>query len=231
MTTIHLVRHGQASFGGANYDQLSDLGRRQSLLLGEHWRRCGLAFAASFCGEMLRQRDTALGVHRGLGVEPALQVDAAFNEYDFLSVLRAYLPVVARAHPQMALDSRQLFAEPRAFQEAFEKCIALWVRDHAHDAKGLETWSGFCARAVAGIRASAPAGRDSVLIVTSGGVIAAALREALALADDMAFTLNWRIHNASVHRFRLGKRGLSLLGFNDVAHLELAGEPGLLTFR
>lgn len=231
MTTIFLVRHGQASFGGPDYDKLSQLGHRQSLLLGEHWRRIGVQFDAVYSGAMARQRDTAMRVVEGLGVTHELQVHPGFNEYDFLGVLRAYLPEVARAHPQVALDSKQLFGDSRAFQDAFEKCVALWVRDHAYSGTPMESWSGFCARAVDGIRAAAPAGREAVLIATSGGVIAAALREALAISDDMAFALNWRIHNASVHRFRLGRRGLSLLGFNDVAHLDVAGDPGLLTFR
>ena len=34
MSNIYLVRHGQASFGAADYDQLSELGLRQSALLG-----------------------------------------------------------------------------------------------------------------------------------------------------------------------------------------------------
>jgi broad specificity phosphatase PhoE len=34
MGTLHLVRHGQASFGAADYDQLSDLGARQCRELG-----------------------------------------------------------------------------------------------------------------------------------------------------------------------------------------------------
>ena len=34
MTTIYLIRHGQASFGQQNYDQLSNKGERQAQLLG-----------------------------------------------------------------------------------------------------------------------------------------------------------------------------------------------------
>ncbi len=30
MSELYLVRHAQASFGAANYDQLSDLGHQQS---------------------------------------------------------------------------------------------------------------------------------------------------------------------------------------------------------
>ena len=33
MAIIYLIRHGQASFGADDYDQLSDLGRRQCLRL------------------------------------------------------------------------------------------------------------------------------------------------------------------------------------------------------
>ena len=38
MSELHLVRHAQASFGSDNYDQLSDLGHRQSRLLGGHFK-------------------------------------------------------------------------------------------------------------------------------------------------------------------------------------------------
>ena len=38
MGQLILVRHGQASFGAEDYDQLSDLGKRQGYRLGEYWR-------------------------------------------------------------------------------------------------------------------------------------------------------------------------------------------------
>ena len=34
MSSILLVRHGQASFGAADYDNLSDVGHEQSRVLG-----------------------------------------------------------------------------------------------------------------------------------------------------------------------------------------------------
>ena len=37
MTDIYLVRHGQASFGEKDYDNLSKLGLEQSYLLGQHF--------------------------------------------------------------------------------------------------------------------------------------------------------------------------------------------------
>ena len=35
MATIYLIRHGQASFGSDDYDQLSQLGIRQAEVTGE----------------------------------------------------------------------------------------------------------------------------------------------------------------------------------------------------
>jgi broad specificity phosphatase PhoE len=42
MGTLYLVRHGQASFGADDYDQLSELGGA-GVRLGEHWRAQGQA--------------------------------------------------------------------------------------------------------------------------------------------------------------------------------------------
>jgi broad specificity phosphatase PhoE len=54
VTTIYLVRHGQASFGAANYDQLSPLGERQGALLGRWWRQTGVAAPSVVVGAMQR---------------------------------------------------------------------------------------------------------------------------------------------------------------------------------
>ncbi|NDB25614.1 MAG: histidine phosphatase family protein, partial [Gammaproteobacteria bacterium] len=39
MSTIHLIRHGQASFGAADYDRLSSLGEQQVEHLRDHYAR------------------------------------------------------------------------------------------------------------------------------------------------------------------------------------------------
>ena len=52
MGQLYLVRHGQASLGAADYDQLSSLGERQSQRLGEHWRSQGLHFDAVITGAL-----------------------------------------------------------------------------------------------------------------------------------------------------------------------------------
>ena len=39
MTTIYLIRHGQASFGAESYDKLSPNGELQAKLLGQYFNK------------------------------------------------------------------------------------------------------------------------------------------------------------------------------------------------
>ena len=60
MGTLYLVRHGQASFGAEDYDQLSALGHRQCVALGQYWRERGMRFDAVLTGSLKRLRTVAL---------------------------------------------------------------------------------------------------------------------------------------------------------------------------
>ncbi len=222
------MRHGQASFGTANYDQLSATGKRQPEVLAAHWLAPGLrpVFDAVYAGSMRRQQDTA----RLTLPSAELLTNPAFNEYDFEGILRNYFPMVAQEHPELKMGHRELFSNPKAFQTVFEVGIGYWLSGRQPD-QPLESWTDFCARVEEGLRQVAALGHNRVVVFTSGGVIAVAMRLALQLSDQMAMRLNWRTYNASVHTFKMGRSGLSLMGHNNITHLELANDPSLLTFR
>jgi broad specificity phosphatase PhoE len=230
VTTLVLVRHGQASFGARNYDQLSDAGHRQSRILGEYWRTLGFSADAWYSGHMARQKGTGTTALAALGVDAPVIAHAAFDEYDHQGLIRAYLPAIAAEHPEYAGDRRALLGDPQAFQQFFSKVIACWLENRSCDEAIRETWDVFCQRCMAGLHDVAR-GAERVVAFTSGGFITVALKEALKLDGVAAFEANWRVYNASVHTFRLGPRGLELLGFNNVSHLELAKDPAVLTFR
>ena len=54
MASIFLIRHGQASFGTDNYDRLSELGCRQSEVLGRYLVHHDIHFDAVYSGELQR---------------------------------------------------------------------------------------------------------------------------------------------------------------------------------
>ncbi len=231
MTRLYLVRHGQASFGASNYDRLSPLGERQALLLGEHLRRVGFRADAWLCGTLERQRTTLAGILQGLGASAPTEAHACFNEYDHEAILEAYLP---RVMGEMGLAPEQraaLFADARQFQTAFLGVMRHWMEGTAHDSASLETWSAFGARVREGLQRLVRSGHERLVLVTSGGPIAQAVQAALGLGPEQTFHLNWGIYNASVTELRARGGTLMLSGFNAVAHLELAGDPSLLTYR
>ena len=58
MSVLYLIRHGQAGTRD-DYDSLSEMGRVQARLLGEHFRAQGIQFAAAYSGSLARQKATA----------------------------------------------------------------------------------------------------------------------------------------------------------------------------
>jgi len=68
MGILYMIRHGQASFGSANYDLFSETGVLQSRILAEYLLAVGLAPDALYSGAMERQKDTA-------GEDPSLKED------------------------------------------------------------------------------------------------------------------------------------------------------------
>jgi len=231
MTRLYLVRHGQASFGSGHYDRLSPLGERQALLLGQHLRRTNFRADTWLSGTLDRQRATLAAMLQGLEAQSATEAHAAFNEYDHEAILGAYLP---RVMQDMGLSPDQrvtLFSDTRQFQDAFARVMKHWVDGASHERAPFETWNAFRTRIREALERLASAGPERIVIVTSGGPISLAVQAALDLTPERTFTLNWAINNSSVTELRVRRGTLMLSGFNNVAHLELAGDPGLLTYR
>ncbi|HEY0825877.1 MAG TPA: phosphoglycerate mutase family protein, partial [Ramlibacter sp.] len=89
MGTLYLVRHGQASFGADDYDQLSDLGRRQSLRLGEYFAQKGVRFDGLIAGTLRRHKQTMAAILEGMNHAGEHLDWDGLNEYDSAAVIAA----------------------------------------------------------------------------------------------------------------------------------------------
>ena len=89
MGTLYLVRHGQASFGAADYDQLSPLGTRQCQALGEYLAERGLQFEAVLRGSLRRHVQSLAALSAGHGNLPEALEWPGLNEYDGEALVRA----------------------------------------------------------------------------------------------------------------------------------------------
>jgi broad specificity phosphatase PhoE len=221
MGVVLLVRHGQASFGAADYDVLSEIGVEQSRLLGRALVTQGIVPTAVVHGRMKRQDDTATAMVDGGGWSVTPELDEGWNEFD-------HLAVVART-----LNGSDGVAglDRRGFQRLFEEATARWAGGE-HDDEYDESWPGFLTRTAAALdRAFDRVG--VTVVVSSGGPIAAAcatLVDPRASADQVPRlwnTFNTVNTNASVTRVLEGSTGRRLLSFNEHSHLPRA----LVTYR
>jgi broad specificity phosphatase PhoE len=232
MTTIYLIRHGQASFGAEDYDRLSPVGEQQARVLGEALSRriAPQAEILAFAGDLRRHAQTAKGCLDVLQREHAAHVHAGLNEFDHEDVIARH---DARFAGRGALQ-RELAGEAdpvAAFQRMFEQAIARWIGG-AFDADYAESWPRFCARcweALEHVVDRTPRGATA-LVFTSGGTITVLLQRLLGLDTAAVLRLNWRMANAGLTKLEVGKHGPRVVSINEHAHLE-GGEGRLLTFR
>jgi len=241
MSTLLLVRHGQASFGATNYDNLSDLGIAQSKKLGEYWAAMGRKFDAVFTGAQERQRQSLKAVQEacrknGLSFPDPSGVMEEFNEYDSGGLMTIFFPKLVERNPRVQEIVKKSTglgqntpAGRKSFQELFEIIVDNWVRGEIED-PGVESWNSFRGRVEKGIvkvTSAYPSGK-SVVIFTSGGPIAAALRYALSTPDEVAINLSWMIRNASITEFMYNARKFTLTGFNMTPQFR---DDAMITYR
>ena len=81
MPAVTLIRHGQASFGKANYDQLSELGYLQAHRLGISLKERDEPVDVVYVGAMQRHLQTAETCLAAAELKLPLQTLPGFNEF------------------------------------------------------------------------------------------------------------------------------------------------------
>lgn len=210
MVEITLVRHGQANSGAsdeAGYDRLSDLGRQQSVWLGEHLRDTGQRFDHLICGTLNRQRDTAAAIADCLNLRFAQ--DPRLNELDYFGLATSLRDSHSVPMPKDRDD----------FLHHMPQLMTAWEAGRLHS--NLESFAAFEGR-VRAIIAHAETLGGKVMLVTSGGLIGMAMRVLLQLEVASYANVLLQINNTSVHRYVKGGNSLLLDTFNALPHLERA---------
>jgi broad specificity phosphatase PhoE len=231
MGAIYLVRHGQASFGAENYDQLSPLGMEQTRLLGEWQRACELPLSKVVIGPARRHAQSAEHFQSGSQTRHAPLLIPGLNEFDHEQVLYRYRPDLREKAALAAYLSTT--ANPRrAFQDLFAVAVERWLSGE-FDEEYAESWPSFQQRCWKGlhqiIEQAGPS--QDIWVFTSGGPITAIAQQLLTIPDSHIFNLNWSLVNAGVTRLLYSGNRLSLSYLNNHAHLEQHRRADLVTYR
>jgi broad specificity phosphatase PhoE len=231
MGEIYLVRHGQASFGAPDYDQLSELGFGQSRRLGCWFAKTGLGFDLAVSGTQRRHIQTAEACLAALGSSVPQITDPDLNEYDHREMLARHDAKLAT--PEAIRTVLDAHPNPRrAFQALFAAAFARWTGGH-HEDEYSESFSGFRRRCLEALdrRIGAAARSERIIFFTSGGPIAVIVQHVLGLADERVGALNFSLANAAVTTLLFSPSELSLITLNSFQHLQQAGAEKLVTYR
>lgn len=230
MPSVTLIRHGQASFGQANYDQLSALGFAQAEHLGQVLRAREEPVSAVFMGAMARHRQTAETCLAAAGLDLPITVLPDFNEFNHEQVLARFEPRYRDPAWLRGLLG-QADHPATAFADFFGQAVQRWISGE-HDADYDESWRAFQARA-RGALDQALAALDEgqhALVFTSGGCIANIGQALLGLTDSATFRLNLTLANGGLSRVAQGRHGRHLLSLNEHSHYS-GRHRHLLTYR
>ena len=234
MATIYLVRHGQASFGSADYDQLSSLGERQADATGEYFARCGITLDAAYSGDLSRQIDTGRRVlaHQSSNVD--MTVDARFNEINNDEQVRQLAPLIAEGDPEFAGLLERLNSS-KDYQKVIRAVFNHWVSNDCSD-HGIQSWVDYSDAATTALRevmATQGSGKTTA-VFTSGGTIATLVAHVLGLPETSAYDFYEPVFNCSVTQIFYSGDKVSLSYYNDRSFLQLLGSErgeNLVSYR
>jgi broad specificity phosphatase PhoE len=222
MGTLYLVRHGQASFGAEDYDQLSELGHKQSLRVGEYFAQKGIHFDGLIAGTLRRHKQTLEGILKGMNRAGEHLSWDGLNEYDSQAVIGSIYP-----HKLEKPTSPEMY---RHHFRLLRDGLAQWMAGVVSP-QGMPSYADF----VAGVAGALDHVRSNhygknVLIVTSGGPIATAVGYVLGASPEATIDLNMRIRNSSITEFAFTPKRHMLVCFNAIPHLDHADYAQWVTY-
>ena len=217
MIQLTFIRHGQASFGADNYDQLSPLGERQAEQLGRYLRQradwAGHTWDAVVTGSLARHGQTWQAIAAGAGWSHQPTVLPGLNEYDSEALIRALKVDRPLDSPHTPQGYKQHF---RVLRDALRQ----WM-DGTISPEGMPDYGGFVDGALSVLdwaRTHHPEGR--VLVVSSGGPISTLVGRLLNTPAETTIELNMQIRNTALTDVVATARTARLVSFNHLPHLD-----------
>jgi broad specificity phosphatase PhoE len=230
MTTIYLVRHGQASFGAESYDKLSSKGETQAQELGKYLKKLMKEEPYIVSGSMQRHQQTAKISLDECFPTANIHTNSAWNEFNHRQVFEKYDPDFA--NPTVLKESIASAKNPEQFlTEVFVKAAKRWTSNEYHDYD--ESWVDFQARVTGALTELCNELTEKkpryAVVYSSGGVISFLIGHLLGLSEEKTFNLMWAIANTSITTLNLIGNEPRLLSLNEHHYLK-AIDPKLLTW-
>lgn len=233
MPSIYLIRHGQASFGQQNYDQLSPLGEQQARCLG---RAIGarLGNFDQICkGSMYRHQQTAelclAETNANINAQE-WHSDPGWNEYDHQDILAQLAPEFSTARGIQQFVAQQPNPK-KSFEKLFNDAMNRWMGGE-FDSDYVESWTDYQCRiktALAHILSTFEEAKK-IAVFTSGGPISVISQHLLGVPANNIMQLNWTLVNCGVTKVISTGNRTFVSSLNEHTHFE-GGNNALITYK
>ena len=203
-----MVRHGQAKQNATSeedYDRLSELGRTQAKWVGEHFRNLQLSFDVIVTGTLTRQVDTQILMNIDTKI-PVVR-DERFNEirlYDLAGLIKR----------QFGIDFPE---DELSFKRHLNLTFKKW--ENGEILNPPETFENYKTRVSEGLNEIKDLG-EKILLVTSGGIIAMAIKHTLDLTTEALGNCLLASCNTGVTKLLHYDQSFIISQINALPHLE-----------
>lgn len=221
MKTLYLVRHGEASWQGDDYDVLTDRGMEQARIVGRALIERGVTPVRVFSGELKRHRHSAELAIESAAWRLSCEQDGRWAEMDYIDVVKAHDPRF-QSHADLRTVAGDGPAGNEAFAALFRGSLDRWIEGGG---TFIESFDEFCARVSDALdHAFAQLDEDqSGVVFTSGGPIGVVANRALE-GTRSAWTKLLVSVNGGISKLLLLPDGaLILVSLNEHAHMETTG--------
>jgi broad specificity phosphatase PhoE len=214
-----LIRHGQASFGQQNYDQLSPLGELQASKLGEALLPRVGSFDLVCMGSMYRHQQTA-ELCLSQKQEDTWITNPGWNEYDHQDILAQLSTEFETALGIQSFVKQQ--SNPKAaFEKLFNDAMNRWMSPE-HDDDYVESWTDYQSRIKQAFNDLLDTHKEAkkIAVFTSGGPISVISQFLLAIPANNIMQLNWTLVNCGITKVISTGNRLFVSSLNEHSHFE-----------
>ena len=231
MTTIYLVRHGQASFGKKNYDELSENGEAQAKILGKYFKKTITEQPLIISGAMKRHQQTTQIALNECFPQANYQTSALWNEFNHQQIFSRYEPKFEQ--PELLKQEIHNEIDPRTYlAQIFDQAIQRWT-DESYHHEYDESWIVFKTRVEVALQNLCTELQNTqakeAIVFTSAGVISVIVGKLLELNVQRTFALSWSIANTSITTLKLLNDEPQLFSMNEHQFIK-SQNPDLLTW-
>jgi|ERR1017187_9552970 broad specificity phosphatase PhoE len=230
MSKIILIRHGQASYGAANYDNLSDKGIEQSKALGEYFVKQKIKLDKIYVGKLKRHLQT-YEAFSSTFADNKIQLPKPvflqeFNEHHGNETLKLAFDDFIKQYAHAKILADEIKENPKQQRRNSLLIFEMFFKEFTSgrftfEHESVQSWVDFRIQTKKGIEIIKKeiASSETVGVFTSGGTKSSIIGDVLGVNEEQIANFNLVMKNTSFSQMLFSKNNLNLLTLNETPHL------------